>query len=96
MFFRVQDDWSYCTVTKLTFSTLLVPVVFRSVVMLVFKRTYSMYGCTVEPLQTNKVISVCFYGAAQMLPLRGLTVPCIGCMRVALLPQTAAAFSDAL
>lgn len=60
--FRVQHDWSYCTITKLlTFSTTLVPVVFRLAVMLVFKMIYSMYGCTVEPLQTNKAIFVYFY-----------------------------------
>lgn len=87
-------DWSYCTVTKLlTFSTTLVPVVFRSVVMLVFKMIYSMYGCMVEPLQTNRVIFVYFYCAVQMLLLLGLTVPYISCTVVAVSPQTAAVCS---
>lgn len=89
--FRVQHDWSYCTITKLlTFSTTLVPVVFRLAVMLVFKMIYSMYGCTVEPLQTNKAIFVCFYCAVQMSSFLGLTVLCIGCAVVAVLPETVA------
>lgn len=92
--FRGHHDWPYCTVTKLlTFSTTLVPVVFRSVVMSVFKMIYSMYGCTVEPLQTNKVIFVYFYCAVQMLPLLGLTVPYISCTVAAVSPQTAAVCS---
>lgn len=89
--FRVQHDWSYCAITKLlTFSTTLVPVVFRLAVMLVFKMIYSMYGCTVEPLQTNKAVFVYFYGAVQMSSFLGLTVLCIGCTVVAVLSQTVA------